>query len=492
MPLFQASRDHYTLLIGHMLISEQVCRDVCQNVESEWFTLPDIGGDYWHSTAFSAVKQFWDQFHRTMDPASFQIGIFQLLQRFVSPHEPYYVEFQQQTLYFINQFMPTVGPSSRPLALEVYHFLVNRCRFDAERQAILDEANQLSSVTGLASQDALSSLGSKLMEVEKRRAASFEGASRQGILQRQVVLPRTHTGIPFLDARFGNGKGPCRKAVAGIIMPQGGGKTTLGNMIAVTQALMGRPSLIVIAEQGFDVDYQRNIWACATGIATPFFEDNNDDPVAAAKAAGMDPDETMSRLEVVDRNLRWVDLIEHNGRAEVFEDEITRLAESSSDCALEVVYVDWASAIGQMMVGAGYRGRKIKDVYDAITILGQSCQELAAKHNMFLAISQQMSAEAAGGSAYKENDQYCALDNRMFTAQFRYCLVVNKQCPKTKLQIAAVPKARNDPTYIGTDRWALRLNGPCARFDESEDHKVKNNRIISTKHQGGDNTVPKE
>jgi hypothetical protein len=492
MGLLNATRDHYTLLIGHMLIDEQMCRDCCVSIEAEWFTLPEVGGDYWHSTAFSTIKQFWDQFHQLMDPASFQIGIYDLLQRFVSPTEPYFVQFQQQTTFFTQQFMPTVNATSRPLAAEVLKYLVNKCRYDAELRSLLDEANQLTQVSTAASAAALSGLGHKLMDVEKRRAASFQGASRQGIMQRQETLPRTKTGIPFIDARFGGGKGPCRRSVAGIIMPQGGGKTTLGNMFAVTQALMGRPSMIVIAEQGFDMDYQRNIWACATGIPTPIFEDNGDDPVAAAKAAGMSPDETMSRLETVDKNLRWVDLIEHDGRIEVFEDEITRLAESSTDRPLEVVYVDWASAIGQMMVGQGYRGRRFTEVYDAITVLGQSVQELAARNDLFLAISQQMSAEAAGASPYKENNEYCALDNRMFTAQFRYCLVVNKKCPKTKLQIAAVPKARNDPTYIGSDRWVLRLNGACARFDEADDYAVKPGRIVSSKHKDGGNSVPQE
>ena len=197
------------------------------------------------------------------------------------------------------------------------------------------------------------------------------------------------------------------------------------------------------------------------------------------------------RLKAVDKNLRWVDLIKNDGNVEAFEDEIIRLAEASTDKPLQVVYVDWATAIANMMVSRGYRGRQFKDVREAIGALSDRVAELASRHDLFLAISQQMAGQAAERNAYTEHDHYCALDNKMFTAPFRYCLVVNKPCPKTKLQIAGLPKARNDPKFIGNDRWVMKLQGPLARFDESEDYAVKPGRIVSTKHQDR-SSVPKE
>lgn len=477
--------DFYYILIGVCMLNDGMARDVADSIEPEWMTTPAAGGNVWHSLAISAIKMHWKDHRRIIDPSTFRLTVMTTAARFYPPDSAYGVFVRENTEWFIATFMPGLTERSLQIARDIYKYLLQRCKFDVEAQLALSDISRMGT-----SGDVVSELSEKLSDLCRQQRQVNNGYVSSGIGSLALEsIPRSPTGVDFLDARWGRGKGPTRRTACGIFMPMGGGKTTLGNQISISQALMGKPAIMVIAEQGMDADYYRRVAAMATGIPSSILEDNHDDLRESARAAGVDYDYAASRWEAVDKHLSWIDVVEHNLSFEQVEDAILRVSESSTDKRLEVGYIDWAMPLAQSMVARGYRGRRLEKDYDALGCLADAVARLAQENELFLAISQQIRAEDAG-SPYADLDQYCPLGNRMFGAPLRNILIVQRPCARTKVQIATIPKSRNDPVYIGSDRFVLKLDGDRARFDESDDFVIINSRIRG-RHQDT-HGVPKE
>lgn len=481
---YSSRPDYYYLLLAHAVLDPVFCAQTAEIIEPEWFCDPAAGGNHWQTLAFNAIKEFWLGYRSVIDASTFRMAIQRSAANWYPQGSPAFVEFQERTAWFVNEFVPGVTASSTEVAKDVRAYLIKRCKFDVEVQSLASQIQYESDG------DIQSHLINRLAELRSKQRMSADGFSESGFLEFEDTSGRVLTGVDFIDSRLGVGKGPVKSAVFGIIIPQGGGKTTLGNQISVSQALMGKPGMLVIGEQGMDPDYKRRLISVSTGIPTPVLEAHRNDIKSAAAATGVDYDAAMTRALMVEKNLSWVDLIMNPITWEEAEIEIERRCEASAEERLEVIYVDWGSAIARMMKAQSYRGLRIKDEYDALSILGESLSGLAARNNVLIVISQQMAAEYAS-KPYMEVDHYSCLTNRMFMAQFKYVMTVQCRCPRTQLQVAGIPKARGDPFYVGADRFIVSLDGERGIFNERSDYIIKG-RIKPSTSSSNPNAMPKE
>jgi hypothetical protein len=482
---------HYYIVIGHMLYNPRFCKDASANLQSEWFTSEPIGCSYWCSAAFSTIQAYFERYKVPPDQPAFKAEIFALAQRFLNPYSPEAAAFQNDTENFVHVFMPTVTDSSAKLAKALYDHMIRTCRFDAQAKALIEEAQRNQN-----SDNFLSELSKRSTALDMERSRAFSAPSTAfNPFEKVEQVPRVLSGVDFLDVRVGGGRGLVQSAAMGLVAPGGGGKTTLGNQIVIAQAMMGKPAIMAIAEQGMDADYRRNVLACATGLSTNTLLDHGDDVVKAAIAMNLDRDITMDRLQKLQDNVKFVDLVNaHDGDLTSVETAI-EIAATSGDGRFRIAYFDWAGAMGEMAKARKFRGNKWEtdDLRGPTSFVAAWAAELAQKYNICIVLSHQMSGDAAKKGAFFDFDQYCGADSRTnFQVPLRYFVTIGPRDSRTGRQILGVPKARNDRPLRGNDRVVLRHTGEFASFEEAKDYSVSNGRIACNTVSTNKHSVPKE
>ncbi len=482
---------HYYIVIGHMLYSAKFCKDASANLQSEWFTSEPIGCDYWCSAAFSTIQAYFERYKVPPDPPAFKAEIFSLAQRFLNPYSPEAAAFKNNTDNFVHVFMPTVTDSSAKLAKALYEHMIRTCRFDTQARALIEEAQRNQN-----SDNFLSELSKRSAALDMERSRAFSAPSTSfNPYEKVEQVARVLSGIDFLDVRVGGGRGLVQSAAMGLVAPGGGGKTTLGNQIVIAQAMMGRPSIMAIAEQGMDADYRRNVLACTLRVSTNVLLDHGDDVIKAAMAMNLDRDITLDRLKKLQDNVKFVDLVnDHAGDLTSVETAIEAAA-GDGDGRFRIAYFDWAGAMGEMAKARRFRGNKWEsdDRMGPTSYVAAWAAELAQKYNLCIVLSHQMGGDAARRGPFYDFDQYCAADSRTnFQVPLRYFVTIGPREPKTGCQILGVPKARNDKPLRGSDRVVLRHTGEFASFEESKNFSVANGRIARNSADDNKHTVPKE
>lgn len=482
---------HYYIVIGHMLYNQKFCKDASANLQSEWFTSEPIGCPYWCSAAFSTIQAYFERYKVPPDQPAFKAEIFALAQRFLNPYSLEAAAFQNDTENFVHVFMPTVSEGSAKLAKALYDHMIRTCRFDAQAKSLIEEAQRNQNSDNFLSE---LSKRSTALDMERARAFSTPSASFDPYAIIDQV-PRILSGVDFLDVRVGGGRGLVQSAAMGLVAPGGGGKTTLGNQIVIAQAMMGKPAIMVIAEQGMDADYRRNVLACATGLSTNTLLDHGDNVVKAAMAMNLDRDVTLSRLNNLQENVKFVDLVNtHDGDLTSVETAI-EMAANGGDGRFRIAYFDWAGAMGEMAKARKFRGNKWEtdDLRGPTSFVATWAAELAQKYNICIVLSHQMSGEAAKKGPFFDFDQYCGADSRTnFQVPLRYFVTIGPRDAKTGCQILGVPKARNDKQLRGNDRVVLRHTGEFASFEEAKDFSVSHGRVTRKVADNHKHTVPKE
>jgi len=472
---------HYNLLLAHMLKTPAVMTLAVKHVEPAFFTSAPIGGTYAQAVIFEIISTHHKQFSVAPDPATLMIESRRIFSQFLVPGQQ--TESLREVIEFI-RLVSIADDRSAGLARELVMHIHNNC---VHKVAIADAADALHSGSPAAE------IGSRLLELERKAKSLLGTTGHSGVSTMQLRGGvRMRTGIPFIDSRLGGGDGPMTGCAIGIIAPQAAGKTTFGIQLSISQALLGKPTLLVLAEEGLSLPLRRNLLACATGIPTTILEkfenaDGVTNMVEAATAHKVDVDTVLAKIAQVDKNLHVLDLNESPGAIPEIETEIQHMGDRGM--LPSYIYIDWAGMLADRIMSTGMGGVQFPKKYDALKAISYNVARLAHKFNAQVAVAQQMAPDVAKKGPLNTADMFCAADCRGFTEPFKYVFTINARDKKTGLSLCRIVKARNDPPGI---HFPLKLAGEIAQFEDMGAlFSVENKRFkpISTK-QGP--VVPKE
>jgi hypothetical protein len=251
---------------------------------------------------------------------------------------------------------------------------------------------------------------------------------------------------------------------------------------------------MVIAEQGLNASYRRSIISCATGISVKDLEGHGDDVIGTATALGLDVGLIRHNIDLVNKNVRYIDLVNDHGSDLDSIEGIFSAAKDSHGDGFRVAYFDWAGVLANIAMGRGFRGRKYKSENKtaALQDISDWISELATKHNIFCVIAQQLAGKYADRNFFTEHSEYCAMECTLFCAQLKYCFVLGRRDPNTGVQILGVPKAREDSPLEGVKRIIVRHGGAVARIMEAKGYTMTTNHVVGPKGVSGTHGVPEE
>lgn len=393
--------------------------------------------------------------------------------------KPALVEEVKVVFREVMDFSRIVDDRSNGLTVKIISTIVQKCVHVPAMNELLNDA--------LVRQK-LSGLGQQIVELEAKIASTAGSTSVSGVSSFTEIETgdRVSMGIPWLDSRIGQGKGPVLGSVMGILAGQGTGKTSLGIQMGVAQALQQRHALLVLAEEGLSRTIKRRILACTTGIPTTELEAAKDDVQAAAEKHG-NKTAVAERIAAMDKYLHVLDLVNGRGDLSRIFAEIDSLKMEGKH--LTYVYVDWAGPIADRMMGAGYNGMQFTKRYDALKILASELAFNASRSNTIIAVSHQMAGAQFKKGAFAESDQYCAMDCSTFTEMFKYVVVINPKDPKTGISWLKLAKCRDDPAGV---KILVRLRGELSQFyDVTNDYDVMG-KNFKKKHGVKTDNIPKE
>jgi hypothetical protein len=438
------------------------------------------GGRAAHAIIYFALKKYYESYKQLPDDAALSIE----LQTFCTQYQaarPEITEEVSDLLPTFFEFRKMVTSASVNRAYGVIQHIATKFVHRPVVNEILSNALASESISGIAQ---------KLTDIEAQIAATSGTSSESGISMMNLEDngERVTTGVPWIDARFGGGRGLVLGSVLGILAGQGHGKTSLGIQLGVSQALLQRHALLILAEEGISRAIRRRILACATDIPTPELEAAGDDPM---KAIGdRNPIAVREKLAAVDKYLHIVDLVNKPGDLDTGINEIYTLQHMGMSPTY--VYVDWAGPLARKMTSTGFRGVKYKSPYDALKELAMQLAIAATRTNTIIAVSHQMSASQFKRGWYAEADQYCAMDCNTFTEMFKYVMVINPRHKDTGLSWLTIAKSRDDPL---TKRIIVRLRGEVNKFfDVTNDYDPNPSKAkgFRKKASSGDKKVPTE
>jgi hypothetical protein len=475
------SPQHYNILLAHMLKSPAVMSLAAKNLKPAFFTHASIGGSYTQAVLFEIITDHSTKFSVPPDPAVLMVESRRILTNFLTPDQR--DQSLREVISFI-KLVSVVDERSLGLAKQLINYMHQVC---VKQEAVAEAAEELAAGTPITE------IGNRLLEIQRKSQSLLGTSAVNGISQVKLsVGDRELTGIPFLDSRLGAGSGPVRGSGIGLISPQGGGKTTFGIQLAISQSLLGKSTLLVLAEEGLTRTVRRNLIACAVGIPTTVLEKfENADGILnvpeVARTSGVDPELAAAKLGQLDKNLHVLDLNERPGNLDDIVNEIQVMADSGS--VPNYVYIDWAGILADRMLATGMSGVKFDNKYQALKAISYNVMATANRFNNLIAVAQQMAPAIASRGALKVHDTFCAADCRGFTEPFKYVFTISGRDPKTRLSVCSIVKARNDPAGV---RFPLMLHGPLAQFEDmSHKFSVDKTRIKPTSSDSKP-VVPKE
>lgn len=474
MAQFEAA--HYNILLAHILITPSVCDLALKNLQSAFFTKPEVGGTLTQSFLFEAIKHHHSQYGVTPDVATLITEFDRLLKKMINPLSPDFVNMKSSAVTFV-LFAKKVDARSIEMSKRIIEHLVKVCTLDPEMQSLLKQVHGLEAVESVAK--GLSDLAFK-----QKAILGTEDVTNVLSACLDEKGERVPTGIPFLDARLGRGAGPYTGCGVAIISPQGGGKTTLGIQLAISQCMLQKHTLLCLVEEGLTSSLRRNLLACTTGIPTTILEDVKDDPVKGAAAAGLDKDIVMGKYALSEKYLHVFDMTAGSETLEHVEQHIKSMVQAGNSPVY--TYIDWAGMLADKIMSLGMYGRAYEKKYDALKAVSYGVARIAQQTNTLVCVAQQMAPEAVKKGPLARNDQFTCADCRGFTEPLKYVFVINQndsvgKNPRaaTGNQLFRIAKARNDPANVD---FPVKLHGTLARFEDVGDQfELKANRIVKIK-----------
>jgi hypothetical protein len=464
---------HITLMLAGMLRSVAMCETFSRDLEP--VNIKEAGGSLEHAFVFLVIKNYFAEHKVPPDTAVIRLRFEEYAKQSTAD-----VESFNTIVEALDKTLPVLTSNSDPLIREVFSTIASEYVFKPQKEAILKE--------GLATAS-ISDISKKLDLLCSKQQATKGGLAESGVLSKVVKDSgdRLLTGIPWLDSRLGGGRGPVRGCGIGIFAGGGVGKTALGIQIAISQAMMGKDSALVLAEEGVSKPLQRRMQACTLGIPTPMIEECNDNLEEAIAKAGLDRNLSLDKISMVDKYLHVIDLVNGNSTASLgaVKGELENLA--ANRAVPTYVYVDWAGLIADRMLHD--KEYKFDDKHMALAHLAEEMSLTAARMNNVIAVAQQMAADAFKKGPFHDNDHYCAADNRSISNTFQYVFVINPKCPKTDVQRFKIAKARHDMT---NQVVLVKLRGELGRFDDvTKQYKAAAKRYVDLRNLNDENAVPK-
>lgn len=455
--LMDYKKGHFSILIEHLLRSRVLLELALNQLEPQHII--KCGGGQFHAIAFVVIRDHFNKYQTIPDKAIVRTGLDTYLDTYVKEdiiRASILVDFDE----FI-KLSAFVDEKSEGLCRNLIAHIADVCLFQPSMKEALTTAIDSSSVKGLKE---------KLQELETKQQSIAGGISYNKIVTGAFagVGDRYSFFIPWLDAKFGKGRGPVRGSGMAIIGPQGGGKTTLGVQIVVQQALNGKHAMLVLTEEAAEtsVSVRRKIISCALGVPYQMFEDvnpSNIDPKtvhAAAKAVGMTAEMVDKKLELLDTYLHIIDWAETPTDVDAIFGELQTL--KSRNMEVTFTYIDWAGPIADRMMAMQPQLYKAKE--GALKKLCNEACLCAARTSSIVILSQQLRGDLAQRGTFVKLDMYCAADCKGFTQNMKYAFGLGSIDPKSKNSILTVLKARDDAPM--GDRYVIRLQGEVARIED--------------------------
>ncbi len=481
MPDTPFGEEHYDLLLAQMVRSPTIRDLAVEMIEPRHFTDQRVGGTPVQGIVFSIIKSYAQEHGLAPDGAVFLVELERYLTRYFNSESK-----RQKVIAQSKRFLALIDlttENSEPLARKVLQHIVESCVF----KTAVDEAIHEYKETG-----ALSVLRDNILEVESRQSVMHGGLSTNHILDLEIeeAGERVSTQLPWLDVRFGKGAGPALGSALGIIAPQGHGKTTLGIQMAVSQALVGRHALLVLAEEGMSLQMRCKIFGCALGLDWTLIEAAPppkfvDKVIYAVRDARIDSKTAGRKMAHVSEYLHVLDLVAKNAvpdALEVTDGEIQLLRSKGKKPTY--VYVDWAGIIAAAREARGGLSKR-----EELLNLAYGLSNQAARHNSILAVSHQMSPADERKGPFASHTVYCGAECKQFTEPFKYVFVLNPREPNQGYQIMQVPKSRNDEP---PEKCIMQLRGELASFyDMSSKWEIKGKRI-APRRTGPEGRMPTE
>jgi RecA/RadA recombinase len=243
-------------MLAQMLRAPAILELATRRIEAHHIKDPKVGGTPSQAVFFSIIKNYYLEHKDTPDLATVRAE----LEKFINDHFGFSKQQADKVsadFAALSGWCAQIDDRSEKLARRVVRFITERCVIVPAAKELLQTALDSAS----RSDEFLGSIGEKLQKLENEQKSLAGGLSISNISTFSDADggERVLTGVPWLDARFGDGAGPVRGCTVGIIGPQGGGKTTMGINLAVSQALNCQHSLLVLAEEGISKSMRRKI-----------------------------------------------------------------------------------------------------------------------------------------------------------------------------------------------------------------------------------------
>jgi hypothetical protein len=463
---------HYDILLVHMLKDQSILHTACSTLEAPFLASPEVGGTQVQAIMFLTIKDFYQKYKTAPDLAALNAELmskFARLNPFGTidsiPREiiEWFVEF--------GKLIPVVDSKSLPLARDILAFIHRVCVYEPQVKLAAEQAMDSRELDDLGPQLVSLTLAHNAVKGSNR-------TSSEVVLTDEDVVMRVTTGISFIDRVLGDGQGPAYPGVVGIIAGQGSGKTTLGVQMVLAQASLGRHSILALAENGWqDRAVQLSALACCTGIDFKILEKAKDLRAAAA-AAGLDVELCVRKAAAMKEYAHIVDLASSGGDLAEVDARIAELIQEGRKPSL--AYIDWAGCIAERMLNNPRGSRKMKDKREALEAISTEVASMAERHQMLIVISQQMNADYVRRGRFGQYDHYCAHEDRMFTANFKYVATItttgdDPQGRHGDVQVLEWVKARVDASKTKT---LLRRHAPTASFIEATDVVKKGKSFV--------------
>ena len=473
------NESHVTIVLGHMLRDASFAATACR-LEPNMFKHPTVGGTRSHVVLFYIVKKYYLKYTTLPDMSAITAEFKRLSTQ--SSSATVHSEFEQLCVDVVK-----VEAGSLPLAKEVIRHLADECMLRPGITQALSEATIHRSISGLQEKLNQLSLAQKMFDKPKAIDIVGDPIEEDG--------ERCSTFIPWMDAMFGGGRGIVRGSTMGIISPQGGGKTTYGLWLGVSQALSGHAAHVVLVEEGMTRSMRCKIIGAAVGIPYGDIDSNLSKcgnnllqtAIMCGKDLGISEELIRLKLSNLAKNLHVTDAVkEQSYGLKDFLQANDQLLEDGKD--VRYMYIDWAGILAtRLMHFKEYEKHNKESVLKSISY---DVSAYAQRTNTIVAVSQQMGSTFAGKGAFARHDMYCAADCRGFTEPMKYVFCINQKDTNSDLSLFQVVKSRDD---VPNQTRILHLQGQYPRIIDVSDRWEQQRRRFVKKSAGGhEHDIPSE
>lgn len=290
--------------------------------------------------------------------------------------------------------------------------------------------------------------------------------------------PRQPCGVIFLDLMLNGGMRP--KEAYGFIAPVGGGKTTLSNQLAISQAKRGRHIYVFSYEQPLDPDYFTPVYACAMRVSK--------DVLAKYRKPDDMPKELRDKWEearaAIQHYLHFVDM---SGCTEIPAgsggvDELESMLNGfAGQTPVHGFVVDWFwEMIGKCAASRGVEDTGIRNFAQGEL---SRLKMLAGKLGCWCWINQQL--EAAKGHRRQVQSWNAAAELKSFANNLNFCFVMGALDTQ---QIAEIKSAKARGARV--TQKVVRLIGDQATFVPLGDDMIMDERTGQYTERQSLNKVP--